>query len=181
MRRRAKWLAWLTVPALLALGPGPARADDPDPNTVLREPVLHYDVTGVAWSTFVHRSLAVYSDGLVVCVEGNPTATPATSNRARARVKIVGPEETAQLLRELEQAGAFDLPDQWPAVMDTPTKTVTVYQGLGQDRLAHTYNYFIPMDDYAPVEDLLEGFLVAKFPASEPDGVGCHPPGAAPA
>jgi len=147
MLRSALASALVVCSTVAVLGPPSEGNAEPIPcNTVLREPVLIFDYSSTAWSTY-NEHLAVYSDGLVII---------SSSDRPNQMVTM-SKQEVAGLRMSLERAGAFGMCDQSPAPFDAPVSTMTVFQGGALSR-SHTFSFF-GGGDYTKLREVVDGFI----------------------
>ena len=127
----------------------------------MREPVLLYDQTGSTLTGILNFSLIVYNDGLAkfsteTGIPGNQTVD--------SRSAFIGPAGALQLANELRAAGSWVLPDQGLVVSDVPLQTVTVMRGFTNQN-AHSFSYYLPINQYATVGEVIGNFIGANFPS----------------
>jgi hypothetical protein len=122
-------------------------------NPVRSEPIVLWDVTGTNFAgQLIHGTLAVYNNGF---------ASVSSFQTGDVRSVAVGREAVRGLRRELVEAGALAICDG-DAVTDMPLTTVTLLGGA-PDAGSHTFSYWVPADEYAPIQQLIDDFLATYF------------------
>jgi hypothetical protein len=132
----------------------------PPGNVIMREPVVNVDVSGGTLTGPVHDRYTVYNGGFVSYSEASGLIGSSSAGTTGVSEAVVD-----QLIKDLEDAGAFKLTDQRSTVSDVPLTTVTVLKGDTNAR-AHTFSYWLAIDDYAAVGQVLDDFRRTYIPSS---------------
>ncbi|TDJ79880.1 MAG: hypothetical protein E2O39_00215 [Planctomycetota bacterium] len=134
------------------------------PNSIRHEPLLIFERSGGTLLGPMYRSLTVYSDGRVSLSKNDTVFLDARVGQDVAVATIsISPADAAGFWALLVDAGAFSLCDMDAQVTDVPLNTVTIFDGR-TDSNAHTYSYWIAIDEYAGVGTLLSNFIATHFP-----------------
>ena len=141
-------LAALSVPSFLAAAP-------PGQQQIKQEPVLNFDVTGGTLLGPLHTRFTVYNNGLVTFSEASGFADSSSAGTTRVSDTVVD-----RLVKDLEDAGGFKLSDQTITVSDVPLTTVTVFRG-DTNAKAHTFSYWLGIDQYAKIAQVIDDFYNA--------------------
>ena len=143
----------------VVIGPGSGVCD-----SISRNPVLIYDVTGGTLIGLVHRNLVVYDDGTATISKRDETVFPAPGTIDEdVAIVSVGQPAVRSLVSELFDEGAGTLCDQSNFFLDVPLTTVTFLRGRGDQR-AHTFSYLGGGGDYAGVQGAISDFINTYFP-----------------
>lgn len=158
---KLKPVALFALLALAALAVMAARNPDRGnigENPLACEPVLMFDVSGSTLFGPCHKHLSVYNNGRVSLAAFAPSGTPCNES------KKIDVREVRALVAKL--GGWADLSDDPTLVTDIPMTTVTVFQGLRgfTDAQAHSFSYWLPVGDYAEVQETVDQFLCQTFP-----------------
>jgi len=129
----------------------------PCANTIVREPVLVYELAGSTLIAQIDRTLYVYGDGTLKLAQAD------ADSLGFCKRTTVNPRIVLTLQQKLMQAGAMTLCDDVRRVTDVPLHTMTMMEGA-QDAKAHTFSYWLGDGEYAAVDALLEEFVAEQFP-----------------
>lgn len=135
-------------------------------NVLPREALVVYDVTGFSFiGALIHQHLVVYNDGTAAISQASESFGGSTEGAGSgdSKVVFVTPEKAKRFLRELANAGAFTLCDQQLAANDIPLTTLTVLTDA-TDASAHTFSYWVGMDAYGNVQQIVDAFIASTFP-----------------
>lgn len=168
MNRPALLLSVAACSALFAVTP---RAEEPFlqsricPNSIKHEPLLIFERSGGTLLGPMYRNLTVYSDGRVSMSKDDTVFFDSGVGQETAVAVIsLSTGEVERLWAMLVDAGAFSLCDMdGPQVMDVPLNTVTIFDGR-TDADAHTYSYWIAINEYAGVGAVISSFIAMHFP-----------------
>lgn len=163
-------VAILTIQGLTSAPPAPQPAPGKLEcyNSIPRELLVVYDITGSTLTGPIHKHLAVYNDGTACISEaggntGSQTfATAPAPNDGRAEVASVSPAAIQQLMRELLQAGAFTACDESLNVSDVPLQTLTILTN-SQNAWGHSFSFW-GGDPYTEIVNILNKFIANAFP-----------------
>lgn len=134
------------------------------PNSIRHEPLLVFERAGGTLLGPMYRNLTVYSDGRASLAKNDTVFLDARVGQEVAVATIsLSPADVAAFWALLVDAGAFSLCDMNAQVMDVPLNTVTIFDGR-TDADAHTYSYWIAIDEYAGVGALISNFIATHFP-----------------
>ncbi|MFT7670760.1 MAG: hypothetical protein ACI8X5_003473 [Planctomycetota bacterium] len=131
-----------------------------DGGKIQREPVVMFDVSGGTLLGAYAEHLIVYNDGYASYSIMSPF------EEARVEGRMLPGNGAANLLEELEKAGAFEMTDAEGEVSDVPLTTVTVFQG-GTNAAAHSFSYWLSSGPQGMADDVLSDFIFAQFSALE--------------
>ena len=149
-----------TASSQITIQPGPGGPHiHPQPqciNSIVREPVVMFDVSGSTLLGPQALHMTMYNDGFITI--SKKTTFPNAIAVEQANVPQVYVEG---LVRRLEFAGALQLCDQQQTVTDVPLTSLTILGGNGQ---SHSFNYWIGTGDYQRTENVMRGFIAHVFP-----------------
>ena len=126
--------------------------------TINRQPVLLYELSGITLLGPVTQTVVAYSSGDITMSQMIGHSNPPSV--IRAQMSVVSLES---FLVAMYGAGVAGLQDQEFSVTDAPLRTVTVLSP-GTDAIAHSFSYYIPDGDYAGVSELLRRFVEELAP-----------------
>lgn len=140
----------------------PTSAAVPAATHIVNEPIVLYSLSGSTLAGLVHRQLTVYNGGFVTIAQQDSIVIFGSESEDVATASVT-PQEASQLLRDLLLAGAATLGDQDITVSDVPLNTLTVLEG-DTDARSHTFSYWLPIEQYAQVGQVIDGFIQSTFP-----------------
>lgn len=133
------------------------------PNIFESEPLVVYDVSGFGLGGPIHRHLAVYDNGLASMSSGG-SGGGAGGGAGLSDFKFLPSSVAFQLARDLFDAGAWDVCDEFVNVSDIPLTTVTVLRGATTGP-SHSYSYLAPESPQAlEADQILQDFIATHFP-----------------
>jgi hypothetical protein len=156
MIRIAFVAALAAVPFLFSAAP--VVAPPPCPNTIEHEPLVLYDISGSTLAGSFDMALTVYNDGTARLSSIGQLGKPS-----KVELAFPGPAANTQLLLDLSALGAGTLCDNFVAVADAPTATLTVFRNATDPR-NHTFSWKLSLGAYAQVEQRLTAYIQATFP-----------------
>jgi hypothetical protein len=168
MLRSTLLIACIAGPLLFSLAPaansqgsitpgGPVIQPQPNcVNSIVREPVVMFDVSGSTLLGPQALHMTVYNDGFVTI--SKKTTFPSAIGVESAQIPLLW---VHGLVNRLDHAGALQLCDQDFTVSDIPLTSVSLIGGNGQ---SHSFNYWIGTAQYQRTEQVMRGFINHIFP-----------------
>jgi len=155
LRTMVLLLMLATSPVILGTAHGQIGPSDP----IDCEPLLVYDVSGHGIAGPIHKSLMLYSDGLV-------SYSSRDLSGLAADVTWVSPELAQEINDDLIAAGALELGDRRSdGVADFPMTTITVFNGSQPNAVYNVFSFF-DIDEargYGAVTGIIEAFITQTF------------------
>ena len=129
------------VPGPIEPAPAPVPAFDLNP--IKREPVLIYDLTGGTLVGTFHTNIVVYNDGLTSFARKDWIVFPGPPQEIEdADVGFATDAQVAQLIEELQAAGASTRIDDQNVILDVPVATVTFFPRPAPRARNNTFSFF---------------------------------------
>ena len=175
MKLTSSLLSLTVLASLVVMSRSVASAPTPSPtpcpvptladcvNTIPHEPIVILQVQGSTLVTEVDETLIVQGNGTSTFARHN-SVFPGGGFDTKVETRSLGSAAAVGLLRDLFEAGAFDLCDETFGLNDVPRSTLTVFRGADTDRLAHTFSYTLVEGAVADVHQVLQNFLATHFP-----------------
>lgn len=153
--------AWVSGNPSLAGNPDTGVSTRAEPNPIVLEPLLFYDVSGGTLAGSFHLHVSVYNSGHVTFAQLGNTWTGAPD---QAFFRQATTERVEQLRRELVAAGAARARDNLTFISDVPLTTVTFFVRPGTTATANTFSYFGPTESMVAVNAAIQSFIEDVFP-----------------
>lgn len=155
--REAPLAALLLLPLSAAPAPSLHGVVSGCENRLAHEPILFYEVSGATLGGSVDRTFTVFADGSLRLTSSGWNQIDSS------RTAQTSDTDVRQLQRLLLRAGAYTLCDDRREVMDVPMRTLTMLDG-SPDGSAHTFSWWLPIDEFRDVEVLLDAAIAEHFP-----------------
>ena len=129
----------------------------PVPNTIKREPVLVYDLSGTTLVGEYHTNVVVYNDGFTVFSRRDVTVFPEPDVVEDVATGFATQNQVKTLVAQLTELGAAHEIDADFAFFDVPLATVTFFPKAAPRARANTYSF--SSIGTSGVEDAIDNFV----------------------